>query len=617
MSVEVIMPWTFEPSMANGRWLLGAAIADAPSPASGYRIYAIGGWTEWGPIATVEAYDTLAKGWSVIAPMMTARGGLAAASNQGRIHALGGDDDVNIFATHEIYDPAAGAWASAPPMPTARTFLAAVTGHDGLIYTIGGAGTDDGAVGTVEAFDPTTNAWTTRPSMPTPRYQLAAVTGPDGLIYAIGGYNNLTAPGTTLDTVEVFNPATNVWTTAPSFPVPINGIAAAVGPDGLIYVFGGWAGGASYSYDPASAGPWVVQPSLLTIQNFPGGVTGPDGLIYAVGGTVDDTQALSTVEAFSVAATLAAPDPYIGNGTYQSPDIILLDSSGNPIPVGGAPSGAWDTLLQPNTYYGIQAVVYNDSNVAAGNTIVRFWHFPGGVGTAGSQIDMQTVTVPPNGSVVVSSASPFQSGGVGQHECVAVSVANSRSVYFNVDPTTAAAVMDPTIAHPIGSGNFGSAWRNTNSVVMGAGSKWVFPFEANLEGQPASVKIVVTATKVPVGWDRAGEIAELRSALESAGVGLNLPWFLVPAVRLRMPPANLELKIQLPQTEGESAGSTGTAEKHVTVNPGLGTRFTVTGTIPYDARAGDVFLVDVAAHYPNMLQVEKAALRYLQVIYVK
>src|ERR1700692_642305 len=119
------MPCTFEPSMANGRWLLGAAIADAPSPASGYRIYAIGGWTEWSPLGTVETYDTLAKSWSTIAPMTTARGGLAAASSHGRIHALGGDDDVNIFATHEIYDPAAGAWASAPPMPTARTFLAA------------------------------------------------------------------------------------------------------------------------------------------------------------------------------------------------------------------------------------------------------------------------------------------------------------------------------------------------------------------------------------------------------------------------------------------------------------------------------------------------------------
>jgi hypothetical protein len=197
-----------------------------------------------------------------------------------------------------------------------------------------------------------------------------------------------------------------------------------------------------------------------------------------------------------------------------------------------------------------------------------------------------------------------------------VSVANSESLYFNADPMTATSVIDPTIAQPIGSGHFGSAWRNTNSVAMGPGSKWVFPFEANLEGQPTSVKIVVSATKVSAGWDRAGEVAELRKAPERAGVGLRLPWFLVPEVRVNMPPADLDLKIHLPQTEEEIAGSGWTAERHVAVNPGLGTRFTVTGAIPYDACAGDIFLVDVAAYYPNILQVEEATLRYLQVIYV-
>jgi Kelch motif len=614
------MPWTNEPILPTARWNLAAATSDAPTPGSGYRIYAIGGNDGTGPVATVEAYDTLAKSWSsTIAPMPTARENVGATSGPGRLYALGGDDGSAAVATHEIYDPAAGTWAPAPPVPTARSALAAVTGRDGLIYALGGF---NGAyLTTVEAFDPTTSAWVTGAAAPKPmltaRNELAAVTGPDGLIYAIGGQN----AGGALDTVEVFNPITNTWATGTSLPAACWGLAAAVGPDGLIYAMGGvdasgFPQSTVYSYDPATT-KWTVQAPLLTAQAFLAADTGPDGLIYAIGGQSVGTP-LNTVEAFTIATASTAPDPYIGNGTYQTPDIILLDTSGTPVPIGGAPGGAWDTLLQPNTYYGIQAVIYNDSTVAAANTVVRFWHFPGGVGTAGAQIDMETVTVPPNGSVVVSSANPFLSGAAGQHECVAVSVANSASLYFNVDPTTATAVIDPTIAHPAGSGHFGSAWRNTNSVVMGMGIRWKFPFHANLQGtEPARVKVVVTATKVPAGWDRAGEVAKLRKTLEGAGVELRLPLFLVPEIRSHLPAADLDLKIDLREGGGEGDCSPGAVERYVKVNPGKETLFTVSGTIPNDARKGDIFLVAVAAQYPATSRAKKAIVEYLEVVYVK
>ena len=414
---------------------------------------------------------------------------------------------------------------------------------------------------------------------------------------------------------------TNLWSMGASLPAAAFALAAAVGPDGLIYAMGGDDGAelnTVYSYDPTTAGPWAAQPSLLTVQAFLAAVTGPDGLIYAIGGESNDA-ILNTVEALTVATTVTAPDPYIGNGTYQSPDIILLDPSNNVIPIGGAPGGAWDTLLQPYSYYGIQAVIYNDSTVAAASTIVRFWRFSGGVGTAGTLIDMQTVTVPANGSLVVTSKNPFQSGGPGQHECVAVSVANSQSPYFNVDPTMSTEVIDPTIAQPATSGHFGSAWRNTNSLGVGAGEGLVFPFQANLEGieRPVSVKLAVTATKVAVGFNQAGEAAVLRKALAGAGVQLRLPFFLVPEIRSHLPAADLALKIHIPNVKEEGVRSPGTAEHHVTVNPGEAALFTVSGTIPQDARTGDIFLVNVAAHYPSTSRTKEAVVQYLEVIYLK
>ena len=610
------MPWNMESPLEDGRQSLAAATCDAPAPAAGFRIYAIGGGDFSGVSSTVEIYDTLAKSWSTISPLPTARQGLAAASGPGRLYALGGNDGVNPLATHEIYNPAAGAWSAAPAMPTARTGLAAAMGRDGKIYAIGGY---NGAyLTTVEAFDPVANSWATATPMPTPRFNHAVVAGPDGLIYSIGGQNSTAIQ----DVVEIFNPATNTWTTGTSLPAGRAGSGAAVGPDGLIYVFGGVdANGipllSVYTYDPGAAGPWAAQSSMMAAQAFLAGDTGPDGLIYAIGGQIDGLPS-ATVEAFTVAVAASAPDPYIGNGTYQSPDIILVNQSTNAVvPIGGKPGGAWDTLLIPFSSYTVQCVVYNDANVAAPNTKVRFWHFPGGVGTAGALISEETVTVPANGSIVVTSSGAFQSGAVGTHECAAVSIANAQSPYFNVDPSSATEVIDPTVPHPAGSGHFGSAWRNTNSVAMGGEIKvWNFPFTANLDGlEPARVKLTVTANKVAVDWDRTGEISRIRKVLESVCSDRRLPLFLVPEIRAHLPSADCDLRIHVRQAGGKR--SSGGAEHHVTVRHGENAEFEVSGRIPADARTGDIFLINVAAHYPAARRRKEAVVEYLEVIYVK
>ena len=200
------------------------------------------------------------------------------------MHALGGIDPN--FAAHDIYEPATNAWSAAAPLPTGRAGLAAVTGPDGLVYAIGGE-----QVTVVEAYDPATDTWATRAPMTTPRGHLAAVTGPDGLIYAIGGMTDLT-PRSALATVETYDPATDTWTISQSpLPAASRGLAAAVGPDGLIYAIGGVDADDNsttnlYGYDPAtpSAG-WVqLLDPLPTARGGLAAATGPDGLIYAIGG---------------------------------------------------------------------------------------------------------------------------------------------------------------------------------------------------------------------------------------------------------------------------------------------------------------------------------------------
>jgi N-acetylneuraminic acid mutarotase len=608
------MPWTNEPSLLNAASGPAAASADAPTPQSGYRIYVLGGNNGVDLAdATVQTYDTSTETWSTAPSMPTARLNLAAAGGPNRVYAIGGSDGTGPLATHEIFDPAGNDWTTAAPLSSARESLGATTGPDGLIYVFGGY--DGSYLGVTEAYDPATGTWTSLPAMPTARSALAAVTGPNGLIYVIGGQDS-TGP---LPTVEVFDVTSSTWSTTTPLPSAVWALAAALGPDGLIYAFGGVDGNGFpvstvYSYDPATSA-WTTQDSLLAATGFLAGTTGPDGLIYALGGQSDLAEPVTTVEAFTTATAQTAPDPYIGNGSYQSPDIILLDATNTPIPIGGAPGGAWDTLLPPNSSFGLQAVVYNDSSVPATGTIVSFWHFPGGVGTAGVLIDSQTVTVPANGSLVVTSASPFQSGPPLAHECAVVAISCPTSPYFSVNPATGTEVIDPTVPHPGDSFHFGSAWRNTNSLLMGAGMGLVFPFGTGrqLRPFPLPVKLGANAVKVPAGWQDQSQVAAIKGALEFTGAASRVPLFLIPELRANLPVADLGLRVYSKEKPDDT-----TAESNwAAAIAGESGEFYVAGTIPADARPGDIYLLTVQATYPAADRCEERTVEYLEVIHIK
>jgi N-acetylneuraminic acid mutarotase len=140
-TVEVYDPktnsWSTVASLSTPR----AALAAARGPDG--RIYAIGGLNGGSFLNTVEVYDPKANSWSPVASMPTARYGLAAVRGpDGRIYAIGGLNSFNnsgVLATVEVYDPKTNSWSAVAPMPTARWGLAAVLGLDGRIYALGGS----------------------------------------------------------------------------------------------------------------------------------------------------------------------------------------------------------------------------------------------------------------------------------------------------------------------------------------------------------------------------------------------------------------------------------------------------------------------------------------------
>lgn len=237
--------------------------------------------------------------WTARRYMPTAREGLGVAVVNGKIYAIGGLSNDTNLAVNEEYDPATDTWKTKEPMPTARSGFA-VAAFQSKIYVIGGTtGTSDasGFTGKTEVYDPATDSWETKEPMPTPRADLCANVV-DGKIYLIGGKEYWEGSlNHELNVTEVYDPATDSWTTNASMPIPTFGYASTV-VNGKIYVMGGarqfsdnWISletvGSNQVYDVQND-TWSTGVDLPTATSYAAaaatiGVTAPKR-IYVVGG---------------------------------------------------------------------------------------------------------------------------------------------------------------------------------------------------------------------------------------------------------------------------------------------------------------------------------------------
>jgi len=241
------------------RWITGLAPLPAPgryrasAGALGNLIYIVGGESSEGtcpgePIGNLQAYDPATDTWSEKPPLPTPRRELGAGVDPLRniLYTVGGAaEDLTALDIVEVFDPAAnggtGSWATKAPLITPRG-NPAVAAVNGKIYAIGGQEQDPVlvAIDTVEEFDPDANggfgAWTLKNGrMPHPRIGSSfAVLGDK--IYIIGG-QEIRGAGI-VGTVDVYDPASDNWTTIVSMPTARRQIGAAAAGD-TIYALGG------------------------------------------------------------------------------------------------------------------------------------------------------------------------------------------------------------------------------------------------------------------------------------------------------------------------------------------------------------------------------------------
>ena len=236
----------FDPATARWRDLAplpqGASHLDAITLNG--KIYVAGGfgWSNHrNPIDLFLEYDPATDQWKTLARLSSPRGSVGLVAVGGMIHAIGGTGgDFRPVGTHEVFNPATGVWTPAAPLLTPRDHLGNIIAVDGKLHVFGGRWT--GFAGTSvtmhDVYDPATDKWTSAAPLPAPRSE-GAVAYYRGLILYFGGDCNDPKAAGAFDDLQAYDPTTDSWKPLAKAPIGLHGQGAAVVADAVYFIGGG------------------------------------------------------------------------------------------------------------------------------------------------------------------------------------------------------------------------------------------------------------------------------------------------------------------------------------------------------------------------------------------
>jgi large repetitive protein len=352
-----VTPTPSPTSNAPGAWSSKAkmptALLDATGAVLGGKLYAVGGKINGDmPQRTLYIYDPAANAWSQGANLPSQYAAIenpGVTAYNGKLYVFGGSTSAFSGSqnTAAVYDPTTNGWTMLAPMVTGRGGPT-VQALNNLIYVIGGMDNSGASLSSVEIYNPATNAWSAGVALAERRDNPgSAVLG--GKLYIFGGRTR-NADGSevngTLASVEVFNPATNAWSYAASMPTGRRTmVTGTIG--GRAQLMGGErtpSGGTfnqNEEYDPLTNSWRVLQPMPTGRHGAAGGTI--NGIVYAAGGGPLGGSSFSDIhEAFSLGATgTVTPEP----PTATPP--AMPTATGVPPTATGVPPTATPGATQP------------------------------------------------------------------------------------------------------------------------------------------------------------------------------------------------------------------------------------------------------------------------------
>ncbi|MCA1656759.1 MAG: hypothetical protein LC713_03455, partial [Actinobacteria bacterium] len=223
--------------LADGRVLATGGISEDPG-AEGVSAVA--------PQASSEIFDPASGSWGAGPAMISERfGHTATALPDGRVLVVGGlgrgTGSPAVLATTELFDPAAAVFVRAGNLNQARTDHAAVSGPDGSVMVVGGAGGPDGdyALASAERLDPRRGTWAKVASLAEARGGASLTLLADDRVLVEGG--DAMSPGTrrSLASAEIFDPKDQRWLPAGAMTCPRSEQVAVRLDDRTVLVVGG------------------------------------------------------------------------------------------------------------------------------------------------------------------------------------------------------------------------------------------------------------------------------------------------------------------------------------------------------------------------------------------
>jgi hypothetical protein len=422
----------------------------------------------------------------------------------GKVLVAGGEAaSGQMLATSELYDPATGTWTfTSGQLSEARNYHTATLLPSGQVLIVGG--TNRGPTGqpfpltSAELYDPATETWTSTGSMNQPRFLDAVTLLASGKVLVAGGISTNFA---SIATAELYDPATGTWSATGSTNVAHVDHTATLLPSGLVLLAGGNVfgnnGPSAELYDPAT-GTWSATGPMNEARSNHTATLLPSGQVLVAGGTIF----------LSDAPTAELYDPANGTWTYTTGPMTVarryqmatLLASGKVLVTGGATVGyvplATAELYDPAT--GTWSSTFGPMSEARNNhtaTLLASGHVLVTGGLTGNFValassELYDPTVGPATTSVTFTASP-SSASYGQSVTLAVRLTSDAGF-----PTGSVEFFDGATSLGTVSLYYGTAQVSTTTLSVGSHSLSVAYTPDSGSFAPASGTTNLTVTPI-------------------------------------------------------------------------------------------------------------------------
>ena len=348
-----------------------------------------------------------------------------------------------------------GQWTASTVIPTNAVQHGIVAHPNGNVYLFAGYPGVGAEVNTMHIFNIATNTWTTGPNVPYTARGVAYCLGTDNMVYCLGGYppaNNLAR----------YNPATNTWTALAACPNG-NWEGSCVSVNNKIYYAGGETVESSMRIYDIATNTWSTAANLPTGVKLHKMASGNDGNLYVFGGHNSAGVPINSVQRYNIAAntwSVVGTIPVQKNqfGACFAPDgrIYLVCGKNN----GGNNSGpffsdvniynpcnnSWTTGISHPTAHGELAVASTSNGIfAMGGTTGTGLNINYFLPVTPGSLSYPTITVNPTSlQLCANSSATITASGANTYTWS--TGANSNSIVITPTANTTYTVIGTSIA---------------------------------------------------------------------------------------------------------------------------------------------------------------------------